>query len=196
MPSIPVPKTLLFLVLLLGITAMPASAQDARSVYRFGEWTLIAPPGVDAEALAAGTLTLAVPAEGLELLAYWQDGSQRALALRFHPSDAAQDVAAMKSFNRSNRLKGCSLGSGMRIQRLKDALPKDAEPLVFPDDGALMLRGSERGLRRAGDVLVADLGKLRVQLAEDSPTVRVGEWNSADFCRFELNLTVIRDDED
>ena len=47
--------------------------------------------------------------------------------------------------------------------------------------------GSDRGLRRVGEELIADLGPYRVKIALDSPIVRLGEWDSADFCRFELH---------
>lgn len=189
MPSIPVPKTLLSLLLLSVILIAPSQAADAPQIYRFGDWTLIAPPAMTPEALGSGAATLPLPAEGVELLAYWQDGSQRAMALRFDAKDATQDAVVLKSFKRTNRIKGCKFGSIARLKPLKDWLPKDKnfEPTAFPDDGAMtLLGGSVRSLRRAGDVLVADLGTYRVQIADDSSTVRLGEWNSADFCRFEL----------
>ncbi|MDO9454269.1 MAG: hypothetical protein Q7J29_15625 [Stagnimonas sp.] len=189
MPSIPVPKTLLSLLLLSVIFIAPSQAADAPQIYRFGDWTLIAPPAMTPEALRDGTATLPLSAEGVELLAYWQDGSQRAMALRFDAKDATQDAVVLKSFKRTHRIKGCKFGSLARLKPLKDWLPKDKgfEPAVFPDDGAMtLLGGSARSLRRAGDVLVADLGTTRVQIADDSSTVRLGEWNSADFCRFEL----------
>ncbi|MES2683290.1 MAG: hypothetical protein V4650_07180 [Pseudomonadota bacterium] len=186
---------MLSLVLLSVILSGPALAGDAPQVYRFGEWTLIAPATVNAEVLSASGPAIAVPTGGLELLAYWQDGSQRAVALRFDALDPKKDVVAMKSHRNIRRLKGCGFGTGARIKPYKAALPKDAEPVTFPDEGRLQLLGSDRSLRRAGDVLVADLGGARVQLAEDSPVVRVGEWDSADFCRFELSKNSELDEE-
>ncbi|MES2884369.1 MAG: hypothetical protein V4709_06170 [Pseudomonadota bacterium] len=186
MPSIAIPKTLLSLVLLSVILWQPLRAEEPLRVYRFGSWTLLTPAEISPETLASGREALPIGSQGLELLAYWQDGSQRALALRFDGSDAKQDAVVMKSFRRVNSLKGCKFGPDARLKPFKKMLPKDAEPVDFPDDGGLQLVGSERGLRRNGEVLVLDLGTARVQLSEDSPVVRVGEWNSADFCRFEL----------
>lgn len=196
MASIAVPKTLLCVLLLSVITTGLAGAAEPARVYRFGGWTLLMPADADEPALASGRYSVNVPAEGLELLAYWQDGSQRAVALRFSGSDIKLDAVAMKSFHRSNRLKGCKFGAGARVKSYKDAVPENAPIQAFPDDGVLLLKGSDRSLRRAGEVLVADLGNARVQFAEDSPTVRLGEWNSADFCRFELKPAAAGDDSE
>ena len=186
MPSTAIPKTLLLLVLLSVIAWQPVRAEDQLRTYHFGGWTLLAPAELSPAALASGGEALPIGSQGLELLAYWQDGSQRALALRFHGSDAKQDAVVMKSFRRVNRLNGCKFGPEATLKPLKKMQPTEIEPSQFPDDGGLQLGGSERGLRRNGEVLVLDLGTARVQLSEDSPVVRVGEWNSADFCRFEL----------
>lgn len=186
MAFIPVPKTLLLLVLLSVISAGPARAQTPQ-VYRFGSWTLIAPAEVTPEALATGPHPISSRASGVEFLAYWQDGAQRALALRFDGSDGAKDLVALKSHHRSHRIKGCGLGGSARIAPLSKALPKDVEPVEFPDGGAVSLSGTDRGVRRAGELLVVDQGPLRVQLTEDSPLVRAGAWASAEFCRFELS---------
>lgn len=186
MPSIAIPKTLLSLVLLLVIVWQPLHAEDPLRVYRFGSWTLLTPAEISPAALASGREALSIGSQGLELLAYWQDGSQRALALRFDGGDAKLDAVVMKSFRRVNRLNGCKFGPDAKLKPLRKTLPKEVEAIEFPDDGGLQLIGSERGLRRNGEVLVLDLGTARVQLSEDSPVVRVGEWNSADFCRFEL----------
>ena len=186
MAFIPVPKTLLSLVLLSVISAGPTWAATPQ-VYRFGSWTLIAPAEVTPEALATGPHPISSRASGVEFLAYWQDGAQRALALRFDGSDGAKDLVALKSHHRSHRIKGCGLGGSARIAPLSKALPKDVEPVEFPDGGAVSLSGTDRGVRRAGELLVIDQGPLRVQLAEDSPLVRAGAWASAEFCRFELN---------
>lgn len=161
-------------------------AAEPSQVYRFGGWTLITPAEVSPEALRAGPYALRLPLNGIELLAYWQDGSQRAVAIRFSGEAAEKDVVVMKSYRRFNRLKACEFGQPSRFKALKKARPAGVEALEFPDGASLLLGGSERGLRREGDVLVADLGGARVQLQEDSPTVRLGQWDSAEFCRYEL----------
>ena len=107
MLSSAVPKTLLSLLLLSVIAAgSVAQASEAVQAYRFGGWTLIAPAGLDARALSDAHHTLAMPATGLELLAYWQDGRERALALRFSGRSAQDDAVVLKSASRSHRLKG------------------------------------------------------------------------------------------
>ncbi len=195
MPSIAIPKTLLSLVFLLVIVWQPLHAEGPLHTYRFGDWTLLAPAEITPSALASGREALPIASQGLELLAYWQDGSQRALALRFSGSDEKQDAVVLKSFRRVNRLNGCRFGPDARLKSLKSMLPKEVEPVEFPDDGGLQLVGSARGLRRNGEMLVLDLGTARVQLSQDSPVVRVGEWNSADFCRFELRAKPDAPDE-
>ncbi len=170
-------------------------AAEGPQLYRFGNWTLVLPAELAPGTLQAGSYALRLPVTGMELLAYWQDGSQRAVALRFSGRDPAEDAVVMKSFRSSSQLKGCEFGSGSRIKPLKAVLPTDAEALPLPEETSVVLSGSERGLRRSGDVLVADLGTARLQLSEDSPTVRLGDWNSAEFCRFEL-LERSGEDED
>ncbi len=193
----PVPKTLLLLVLLSVIAHTRAHAAELQ-LYRFGGWMLVAPAALSPQALESGAVTLPVPAGGIEFLAYWQDGRERALALRF-ASDGKLDAAVMSSFGRGRQLKGCKLGNSARLKPMKQVLPrerpKDADIPAFPDDATLVLAGSERRLTRAGDVLVADLGSARVQIADDSPIVRLGEWGSADFCRFELIRNTDEDEE-
>lgn len=195
MPSIAVPKILLLALLLSVISSAPLRAADDVQVYQFGEWTLIAPANVTPDTLQGDPQAIPVPADGIEFLAYWQDGSKRALALRFDGKDSAKDVAVMKSARTARRLKGCGLGSIARVKPLNETRPKDAATTVFPDGAAVLLAGSERGLRRVGELLVADMGPARVQLNEDSPIVRLGEWDSADFCRFELKVWVEGDEE-
>lgn len=185
MPLIPVPKTLLLLVLLSVISAGTAWGQTPR-VYRLGGWTLITPADITPEALSAGPYHMPAPAAGVEFLAYWQDGSERALAVRFHGSDAGQDQIRLKSYHRTHRIKGCGLGVGSRIASLKKMLPKDAEPMEFPDGSAVLFSGNDRSLRRQGELLVIDQSTLRVQLSEDSALIRAGESDSGDFCVFEL----------
>lgn len=197
MPSIAVLKNLLFVLLLSLIQTSTAIAAETPQVYRFGHWTLVAPAEVSPEALSAGPYALRPPSTGIELLAYWQDGSARAVAIRFSGEDPEQDLVILKSYRRSNRIKACTFGLSTRIKPLKKARPAEAEAeaVVFPDGASLLVDGSERGLRREGDVLVADLGGVRLQLQEDSPTVRLGQWDSAEFCRFEL-VEASKNDED
>jgi len=195
MHPITVPKFLLSVLFLLVIPQGVLHAADRPQVYRFGGWTLITPPEVDNPSLEAGPVTLVVPEKGIEFLAYWQDGSERALALRFHSTDPKQDVAAMKSYRSTRRLYGCELGPSARIKSLERSLPPEGLPTTLPEASVIELAGSDRGLRRVSDVLVADLGIARVQIAEDSPVVRLGEWGSADFCRFELKSGMLGDEE-
>ena len=162
------------------LSAMPTPAQAAGQAYRFGGWTLFAPVAIEGGAQALGA-----PEKPLEFLLYWQDGSERAVSLSFGP-DAAQDRSALKTGRAMLRFIGCKSRGGGRVAkapRKPVASPLDTE---FPDETSLLLPDGERGLCRSGELLIADLGGYRVQLAEDSPVVRAGEWDSADFCRFEL----------
>jgi len=186
MPSIAVLKTLLSVLLLSVMVATPSFAEDNPTVYRFGDWTLIAPATVNLDLLTAEAPVLKLPVDGMEFLAYWQDGRQRALRWQFKDGETPEDLAVLKSFGRSNLLKGCAFGPPQRIPALKKVRPKGVDALEFPEAGALTIAGSERGLRRMADELVADLGHARIKIRADSPVVRLGEWDSADFCRFEL----------
>lgn len=191
MLSMPVPKTWLCVLLLSVIpaTAVLAAADDSgRHRYRFGGWTLILPPALTATTLEAGGAPLRMPLEGLEILGYWEDGSQRAIALRFDGTDAKKDKVALKSLRSVRALKGCDFGGGARIEALKK-VPEGTPPApLLPDTMEVNLPGGDRALRRVADVLVADLGTARIQIADDSPVVRLGLWDSADFCRFEVEL--------
>ena len=188
MPFMPAPKTFLFRLLLLLILpgvglAAPAAAVG---VYQFGEWTLITPMQVTADELAPGPYTQGLPITGMEFLLFWRDGKERALAVRFDGKDPKDDVTVLRSRNSTDRLKGCKLRDSGRIKSLKKARPAKFEAVEFPDDGAFTIADSTRGFIRHGETLAFDLGSHRVQITEDSPVVRVGEWGSADFCRFEL----------
>lgn len=195
MTLIPVPKNFLFVLLLSLIPSSVVIAAEPAQVYSFGGWTLIAPAEISPEALRAGPHVLRLPSTGIELLAYWQDGSQRAVAIRFSGEAPERDAVVLKSYRRSNRLKACKFGQPSRFKVLKKARPANVEAVEFPEGANLLLDGTERGLRRDGDMLVADLGGARVQLQEDSPTVRVGQWDSAEFCRYEL-IESTKDDDD
>lgn len=184
MPSMPVTKSFLFRLFLAVMACAPASAFAAEEpvAYRFGDWTLLSPLPIE-----AGTQALPVPADGLEFRFYWKDGSERAVALRFDADKGEKDRSLLRSGREQIRFDGCKrTGGGGSIARLaKKSLPEVIPEL--PDDTALTLNNTERGLRRDGDTVVADLGKHRVQLTSDSPVVRAGEWQTADFCRYELH---------
>lgn len=195
MPSSAVPKILLSAVLLSVIAIAPAHAREAVQIYRFGEWTVVAPTSVGPAALTSEAPALLLPLEGLDLVAFWQDGSQRAVGLHFDGRDPKKDTVVVRSLGGTNQVSGCKLGATARLKKMKELVPKDAVVDTFPDDGILQLAGSSRGLRRSGEALVADMGGARVQLLEDSPIVRKGLWDSADFCRIELNPVESAEDE-
>ncbi len=203
MLSMPVLKTWLCVLLLLVIPTAPVLAADdpdGKHRYRFGGWTLLLPPELPASALEAGGPPLRMPQAGLEILGYWEDGSRRAIALRFDGEDAKKDRVALRSLRSVRTLKGCKFGGGGRIPALKKAPEGQPPAPTLPETLEVNLPGSDRALRRVNDVLVADLGTARIQLTEDSPVVRLGQWDSADFCRFELEVKEGRrsaaDDED
>lgn len=182
MPFMSTPKNLLSVLLLSVIAAEAAQAVQPAQAYRFGGWTLLAPAGLFVD----GTAPAAMAGQGVEVLAYWQDGQERAVALRFDGAVPPQDAVVLKSHRDSRRIKGCDFGAGARVTPLTVALSAVTEIRDLPDDTSVLLPGNDRSLRRVGDLLVADLRGVRVQLAEDSPIVRAGEWDSAEFCRFEL----------
>lgn len=188
MPFMPAPKTLLSRLLLLLILPSAAAAAPAvpAGLYRFGEWTVITPTVLDTDALVPGPYSLELPISGAEFLLYWQEGKERALAVRFESSTPKDDVTVLRSRYSMGRLKGCKPRDGGRIKSLKKARPAKVEAAEFPDDAVIVIAGSERGIARHGETLAFDLGSHRVQITQDSPIVRIGEWGSADFCRFEL----------
>lgn len=169
-----------------------AAATQPRSVYRFGEWTLVTPLMPH-----DGETPPQLSAQGQDLLLYWQDGRRRALSLRFD-LDPKREQALLRSGAAVNRLKGCSprSGGGGIPPLRKVRAQAEGEDREWTDGSTLLLAGSARGLSRSGDTLVADMADHRVQITADSPLVRVGEWDSADFCRFELNNDDSRDDDD
>lgn len=188
MPFMPAPKTLLSRLLLLLILPTATAAADAGpvGVYRFGEWTVISPVLLNTEALVPGPYSFELPTSGAEFLLYWQNGKERALAVRFESKPSKDDVTVLRSRYSMSRLKGCEPREGGRIKPLKKARPAEVEAIEFPDDAVVVIAGSERGIARQGETLAFDLGSHRVQITQDSPVVRVGEWGSADFCRFVL----------
>lgn len=168
--------------------AAGAAPNPEASVYRFGQWTVVAPVHLAASEVSPGPYPLSPPQSGSEWLLYFGDGSQRALALRFS-GNAKSDTATLRTHDFAGRLKGCNSGFGFAasLPSLKAARPAAAEISDWPDDSRVVIAGSDRGLRRVGEDLIADLGPFRVKITDDSPVVRVGEWDSADFCRYELN---------
>ena len=162
-------------------------ARGEVSAFHFGEWTLVVPAAVTAETLATGSYPLPVASDDAEFLLYWQNGQQRALALRFNRSNAEKDVAVLRSLDTVQRLKGCTGSYGSSMKTLKQALPAGAATPELPDDTVIKLGDDGRGLRRVGDELIADLMPYRVKIALDSLLVRVGEPGSGDFCRWELS---------
>jgi len=195
MPFMPAPKTFLFplFLSLIQTGAQAADKTEAAGVYRFGEWTLVA-PAIAKPSLTAGTHTLQLPSTGLELLFYWKEGDERALAVRFNGEDAKEDVSVLRSRFSTERLKGCRARLGGRIKSMDKVRPAEVEAVELPDDTRIIVDGSERGLVRYGETLAFDLGTHRVQITQDSSIVRVGEWDSAKFCRFELKEKEDRDD--
>lgn len=201
MTFMPAPKSLLSRLLLsviLGCALPPPVLAEAEvagdTQYRFGEWLVVLP--VASDLLLSSPQSLAVPVGGFEPRLYWQDGKRRAARLHFDALDAQQDFTVLRSGTARNRLKGCSPRGGGRIAPIG---PLHEDIPEWPDGFEVMLTGSERGLRRSGDTLAADLGTHRVQITLDSPLVRVGEWDSADFCRYELDgrsPNAASDDED
>lgn len=191
MPFMPAPKNFLFRLLLSLILANAALAapEDESSTYRFGEWAFVMPRAITIEELTQGPYAWQPPLKGLEFLLYWGDGKERALALRFSGENAKDDMTLLRSRFSTDRLKGCQPRGTGRVRpqkKEKEGEISKVEPPEFPDDASIVFTGSERSLRRYGEILAFDLGTHRVQITRDSPVVRIGEWNSADFCRFEL----------
>lgn len=200
MPFIAVLKTFLSVVFLLGITLGPAQAQQIPSVFRFGDWVIFTPPGVTGDALRAGVALPQNTPPVAEFLAYWKDGSERALALRFHYEDPTKDVIQMRDNERTYQVKGCDLGRGRPFERLEKLIPIGPEGQMppmnnFPAGGVVYLPGVERSVRREANLFIADFGALRLQLSEDSSVVRVGLWQTGDFCRYELGTPGADDDD-
>jgi len=190
MPFLPDRKTFLFALFPL---VMPvAAAADAVVHYRFGEWTLRAPASLSPQRLAGSNILVN---EGIEITAHWQQGKDRAVALRFDSAETKKDAVVLKSFRNTRRVQGCKFTRGSHIEPLALGMADDIEKPEWPDGSALTLPGADRTVRRVGDMLVFDLGGMRVQLNADEPVVRVGEWGTADFCRFELRPDVETEDE-
>jgi hypothetical protein len=163
-----------------------AGVEPGAAIYHFGQWTLIAPVHPESSALSPGPYMLNVPPQGSDWLLYHEDGRYRAVSLHF-AANAKDDTAVLRTNDFAGKLKGCnsSLGFASNLPSLKAKRP-NMEIVDFPDDSNIIVAGSDRGLRRSGEDLIADLGPFRVKITDDSPVVRLGEWDSADFCRYEL----------
>lgn len=178
------------LPLLLAFFCAPCMAAKApvreSSGFRFGDWTLVLPGLVTKAQLVEGTVELGAKGAPVEMLLYWQDGRERALALRFSETGPREDVAVLRSQAVVERLRGCTASYSASLPPLAAVLAADAARPELPDDTVIRIDGSERSLRRVGEELVADLSPYRVKVAPDTLLVRVGEPGSGEFCRWEL----------
>lgn len=186
MPVIAAVKTLLLVLLLLVIPASMGWAAPNQQNYRFGNWLLVLPAEFGLAAPQTGRTALMEPGEDLDLIAYWLDGRERALALHMNSADSNEDHADVKTHGDSYRIEKCDFGRSARIRPLKQARSAAADAAELPEDFQLQFPDGRRSVQRVGDLLVADLSTARIQIMQDSPVVRVGEWSSGDSCRFEL----------
>lgn len=191
MPFMPAPKISLLIGFLSVMPAALAAPFEPGSAVRFGEWTLARPAKAATPTVLTGQVYKLLPGKDQpeELFLYYRDGQERALLLHFE-AEGAQDRAVLRTNWLSERLNGCRYGMPARLPTLLTVLDvKKLPPGDLPElpDDSLLRIGNEgdRGLRRVGEELVADLGRFRVRLIADSPTVHVGEPSSGDFCRFE-----------
>lgn len=191
MAFMPASKSWLFVGLLSVMPSAFADPFQPGQPYRFGQWTLVRAPGAAAAATLAPQLYKLIPGQKPEeLFLYYGDGKERALALSF-ASEGKEDRAVLRSGWLSERLNGCRYGMPARLPALLEVLKLKklpaGEPPELPDDSVLRMgNDGERGLRRVGDELVADLGRFRVRVLAEGPTVHVGEPESGAFCRYEL----------
>jgi hypothetical protein len=191
MAFMPAPKFWLLLGLLSGMASAQAAPFAPGQVYRFGQWRLLRAPASAAPAeLAPGLYKLVPGAQPEELFLYFGDGEERALALQFS-AEGRDDRAVMRSGWLSERLNGCRYGLPARLPALLSVLKLKKLPAgelpELPDDSVLRMgNDGERGVRRVGDELVADLGRFRLRILADGGTVHVGEPDSGAFCRYEV----------
>lgn len=162
-----------------GTSPMPTTA------FRFGEWTLVVPGTHTVEDGAAVIVDLDAQ-QSHELRLYWQDGRDRALALRFNELERAKDRAVLRAYEDIQAIEACAHGAQEDFPAARSDLPLPDEIIELPDDSEFRITGSHRVLRRVGDELVADLSKFRVKVATDSPLVRAGDPSGGDFCRWEM----------
>jgi len=195
MPFMPASKISLLIGFLSVMPMALAAPFDPGSAMRFGQWTLARPAQAASPSLLTNQVYKLVPGkdQAEELFLYYRDGQDRALLLHFE-AEGEKDRAVMRTNWLSERLNGCRYGMPARLPPLLTVLgvkklpPGDLPEL--PDDSLLRIGNEgDRGLRRVGEELVADLGRFRVRILADSPIVHVGEPSSGDFCRFELKGT-------
>lgn len=191
MAYMPASKNWLFVGLLSVMGSALAAPFQPGVALRFGEWTL-ARANTATEVIALAPPLYRVnpsPGRDEEIFLYFGDGEQRALLLRFS-ADPKEDRAVLMTGLFSQRLNGCRQGLPARLSPLKTVLGSKqalkAERAELSDDTVLRIGDGERGLRRVGDELVADLGGFRVRILADGANVHIGEPGSGQFCRFEL----------
>lgn len=192
MPFMPAPKISLLLGLLSVMGPALAAPFDPGVALRFGQWTLARAKEAPAALPLAPPLYRVEPRPGQdeEIYLYFGDGEDRALLLRYSakPED---DRAVLMTGVFSQRLDGCKQGMPARLRPLKSVLGSKealkAERAELPDDSVLRVGDGQRSLRRVGDELIADLGRFRVRILADGANVHVGEPESGDFCRFEVD---------
>lgn len=192
MRFMPAPKILLFLGFLSVMGPALSAPFDPGVAYRFGEWTLARAKNAPQPTALSPLLYRVSPAAGQfeEIFLYHGDGDQRGLALRFG-SEPKDDRAVLMTGSFSQNINGCRQGMPARLPELKKVLGSSAavkaERTELPDDIVLRVGDADRGLRRVGDQLVADFGHFRVRIVTDTTNVHVGEHESGDFCRFEVD---------
>lgn len=159
---------------------------------QFGQWTIARAKEAPAPIAQSESLYRVNPAPDREeeIYLYFGDGVDRALLLRY-AVEPKLDRAVLATGMLSQKLNGCRQGLPARLKPLKTVLgSKDAlkaERPELPDDVVLRVGDGDRGLRRVGEELVADLGGFRVRILADGSNVHVGEADSGDFCRFEVD---------
>lgn len=192
MPFMPAPKILLFLGLLPVMGQALAAPFDPGLALRFGDWTLARAKEAPQPTALSPLLYRVSPAKGQyeEVYLYHGEGDARGLLLRF-ASEPKDDRAVLMTGSFSQNINGCRQGMPARLPELRKVLGSSAavkaERAELPDDIVLRVGDADRGLRRVGDQLVADFGHFRVRIVTDTTNVHVGEHESGDFCRFEVD---------
>lgn len=191
MAFMPASKNWLFVGLLSVMGSVLADPFTPGVALRFGQWTLARAADAPAPVHQAGSLYRVNPSADRqeEIYLYFGDGEERALLLRF-AAEPAEDRAVLMTGLFSQKLNGCRQGMPSRLKPLKSVLGSKealkAERVELPDDTVLRVGDGDRGLRRVGDELVADMGEFRVRILADGSNVHVGEPESGKFCRFEV----------
>lgn len=191
MPFMPASKISLFLGFLSVMGPALAAPFDPGVALRFGDWTLARAKGAPQPVAMSPLLYRVAPARGQyeEIFLYHGEGDQRGLALRF-AAEPKDDRAVLMTGSFTQNINGCRQGMPARLPELRKVLGSaaavKAERAELPDDIVLRIGDADRGLRRVGDQLVADFGQFRVRIVTDTTNVHVGEHESGDFCRFEV----------